>query len=62
VASLSLQRPRHVPKTVHVGFVVDKVALGQVFSKFLRFYYPLNTIPPWLSMLIYHLQDEKRAI
>jgi hypothetical protein len=28
-----------------VGFVVDKVALGQVFSKFFNF--PTNIIPPW---------------
>jgi hypothetical protein len=62
MASLSLQWPRHVPESLHVGFVMDKVALGQVFSKFLRFYYPVNTIPPWLSTLTYHLQYEKRAI
>jgi branched-subunit amino acid transport protein len=61
VASLSLQRPRHVPKSVHVGFVVDKVALAQVFSKFLSFH-PVNIIPSLLSMLIYHLHDEKQAI
>jgi len=26
-----------VPGSIHVGFVVDKVALGQVFSKFFGF-------------------------
>jgi hypothetical protein len=31
VAGLSLRRPRFVPGTVHVGFVVDRVAVGQVF-------------------------------
>jgi hypothetical protein len=29
-----------------VGFVVDKVALGQVFLRVLRFS-PVNIIPPW---------------
>jgi hypothetical protein len=31
VAGLSPQRPGFEPWSVHVGFVVDKVALGQVF-------------------------------
>jgi hypothetical protein len=31
VASLSPQRPRFEPRLVRVGFVVDKVTLGQVF-------------------------------
>jgi hypothetical protein len=61
VASFSLQWHRHEPKSVHVGFVVDKVALGQVCSKFFSFC-PVNSIPLWLSMLIYHMQDEKWAI
>jgi hypothetical protein len=43
--------------SVRVGFVVDKVALGQVFLRLLRFS-PVNIIPPWLSMFIYHLGDE----
>jgi hypothetical protein len=58
VASLSLLRPRHEPKTVHVGFVVVEVALGEVFLQVPHFYL-VNIIPPWFSMLIYHLQDEK---
>jgi hypothetical protein len=33
-----------------VGFVVDKVALGQVFSRVLRFS-PVNFIPPVLHYL-----------
>jgi hypothetical protein len=37
VAGLSLWRPVFEPRSVHVGFVVDKVALGQVFSRELRF-------------------------
>jgi hypothetical protein len=43
VAGLSLRRPG----SVHVGFVVDKVALGQVFPRVLRFS-PVNLIPPVL--------------
>jgi hypothetical protein len=31
VAYLSPRRPGFFPRSVHVGFVVDKVALGQVF-------------------------------
>jgi hypothetical protein len=37
VASLSPRRPRFAPGSFHVGFVVDKVALGQVFVRVLRF-------------------------
>jgi hypothetical protein len=32
-----------------VGFVVDKVALGQVFLRVLRFS-PVNIIPPWAQL------------
>jgi hypothetical protein len=31
IAGLSLQKPRFEPMSVHMGFVVDKVALGQFF-------------------------------
>jgi hypothetical protein len=34
-----------------VGFVVDKVAVGQVFIRVLRFY-PVNIIPPRVPVLI----------
>jgi hypothetical protein len=37
VAGLSQRRPGFDPRAVDVGFVVDKVALGQVFLKELRF-------------------------
>jgi hypothetical protein len=37
--------------SIHVGFVVDKVALGQVFLRVLRFS-PVDIIPPSLSRLI----------
>jgi hypothetical protein len=33
---LSPQRPGFAPGLVHVGFAVDKVALGQVFLQVLR--------------------------
>jgi len=58
VASLSLLRSGHEPKTVQVRFVVDEVALGEVFLQVPQFCL-VNIIPPWFSMLIYHLQDEK---
>jgi hypothetical protein len=37
VAGLSPRRPGFAPGSIHVGFVVDKVALGQVFSEFFGF-------------------------
>jgi hypothetical protein len=37
VADLSPRRPGFTPGSFHVGFVVDKVALGQVSSDFLGF-------------------------
>jgi hypothetical protein len=57
VAGLSPRRAGFTPLSVHVGFVLDIVALGQVFLRVLRFS-PVNIIPPWLSILIYHLVDE----
>jgi branched-subunit amino acid transport protein len=41
-----------------VGFVVGKMALGQVFYRALRFS-PTNIITLWLSILIYHLGNEQ---
>jgi hypothetical protein len=58
VAGLSLRRPVFISRSVHVGFVVDRVALGQVFLSVLQFF-PVNIIPPWLSILIYHLENEQ---
>jgi hypothetical protein len=49
--SLVAGLPRRTPGSIHVGFVVDKVALGQVFLRVLRFS-PVNIIPPSLSKLI----------
>jgi hypothetical protein len=45
------RRPLTVAARVHaqvnpVGFVVDKVALGQVFIRVLRFS-SVNIVPPW---------------
>jgi hypothetical protein len=50
VAGLPPPRPGFDPGSVHVGFVVDKVALGQVFPRVLRFS-PVNLIPPGLRYL-----------
>jgi uncharacterized membrane protein YhdT len=52
---LSYQATRR-PGVVHVGFVVDKVALGQVFLLIIWFSFVI-IIPPWLFMLICHLGD-----
>jgi hypothetical protein len=46
-AGLPPWRPGFNHRSVHVGFVVDKVTLGQVFLQVLRFS-PVNFIPPVL--------------
>jgi hypothetical protein len=46
-AGLSLWRPR----SVHVGFMLDKVALGQVFLQVLWFL-PVSIIILWLRIYI----------
>jgi hypothetical protein len=51
VADLSPRRLGFAPGSIHLGFVVCKVVLGQVFLLVLRFY-PVNIIPPSLSKLI----------
>jgi hypothetical protein len=38
IAALSLRRPEYAPRSVHVGFVLDEVALGQVSHRVLRFF------------------------
>jgi hypothetical protein len=45
VAGLSIRRPRFDPRPVHVGFVMDKVALGQYFC-----FLPLSIITPMLHI------------
>jgi hypothetical protein len=52
------RRPGFALGSIHVGFVVDKVALGQALFRFLRFS-PVNVITPWLFVLIYHLGHEQ---
>jgi hypothetical protein len=42
---LSPRRLGFTPGSVRVEFVVDKVALGQVFLRVLRFFFPKNIIP-----------------
>jgi hypothetical protein len=44
VAGLSPRKPGFDPRSVHVRFVMDKVALGQVFLPVLRFP-PVSVIP-----------------
>jgi hypothetical protein len=52
VAGLSLRRPEFDPSSAHVKFVVDKVALRQVFLRVLRLF-PVSVIP---SMFRTHLR------
>jgi hypothetical protein len=51
VTDLSPRRSGFAPEQVHVEFVVDKVALEQVFLRSLRLF-PVNIVPPWFSILI----------
>ena len=44
-AGLSLLRHRFRPEPVHVRFVVDNIALGQVFFRAIL-YSPVSIIPP----------------
>jgi hypothetical protein len=48
VAGLLLRRPGFDPGSVHVGFMVDKVALGQVFLRVVGF--PLSISFHWCSV------------
>jgi hypothetical protein len=57
VAGLSPRRPGFTAVSVHVEFVVDEVALGQIFLRVHRVP-SVNIIPLWLSTLISHLGDE----
>jgi hypothetical protein len=61
VTGLSVWRPGFAALLVCVEFVVDKVALEQGFllsSSVL----PVNIIPPWLSMLTYHLRHGQQLV
>jgi hypothetical protein len=56
VTDLPTQRPVFDYWPAHVGFVVDQVALGQVFLQLLPFY-PIGTVPQMLPVhisFIYH--------
>jgi hypothetical protein len=58
VAGLSPRRPSFAFRSSHMGFMVDKVALGQIFSKFFGFPCQYDfTIA--LCILVYHLGDEQ---
>jgi hypothetical protein len=50
VTGLPFRKPGFDPGSVHVVFVVDKVALGQGFPRVLRFS-PVSFIPPVLHYL-----------
>jgi hypothetical protein len=56
LAGPSPRRPGFDPGSIHVGIVVDKVALGQVFPRVLRFS-PVNLIPPML-----HYKEERKHL
>jgi hypothetical protein len=57
VVGLSPLRTRFIPAAIHVGFVVNKAAMRQVFLRFLRFFLG-EIIQPWLSVIMDHLKDE----
>jgi hypothetical protein len=51
VAGLSLQGVRFVPGSVHVGFMVDRLALGQVFLGVVQFSCHYSTRAPYLYII-----------
>jgi hypothetical protein len=53
LAGLSRRRYGFAPGSVHVGLVVNKVALGQGYPPS-SLVSPVSIIPPWPSKLIYH--------
>jgi hypothetical protein len=53
VAGFPPWRPGFDPGSVHVGFMVDKVAVGQVFPRVLWFS-PVSFIPP----VLHHLEKD----
>ena len=57
VAGLPPRRPGLDPGSVHVGFVVEKVALGQGFPRVFLFS-PVNFIPP----VLHYLEKWKKLI
>jgi hypothetical protein len=57
VTGLSPRRPGFYRRSVHVGFVVDKVALGQGFSRELRFS-PVN----FILLVLHYLETRTKLI
>jgi hypothetical protein len=49
-----------VTRSIHVGFVVDKVAPGQGFFQVLPFS-PVNIIPRWLSTIMHIIWEAKNS-
>jgi hypothetical protein len=49
VTGLSPLRTGFAAGAVYVGFMVDRVALEQIFLRFIRFS-PVNIFPPWFSI------------
>jgi hypothetical protein len=62
-SGLSTRKPGFAPGSAQVGFMVDRMALGQVYFRVLRIS-PLNIIQPWLHnhIIVYHLEDEKMCV
>jgi hypothetical protein len=58
VTGFSPRRPVFAPRSVHVGFVVDKVALQYIFIRVLWFS-AVNIILPYFSIIIYRQGDEQ---
>jgi hypothetical protein len=52
VVGPSPRRPGLAPGSIHVGFVVDKVAVGQIFLRGLRFSLSIYIMPSSLSKLV----------
>jgi hypothetical protein len=61
VAGVSPWRPGFALESLHVGSVVNKVALGQVSLWVFRFF-PASVIPNWLFALIYQLGINNRPV
>jgi hypothetical protein len=57
VAGLSPRKSGFAPGSIHVGFVVDKVVLRQIFLRVIRFS-PANIIPPLLHL---HLSQPREV-
>ena len=58
VAGLPPRRHGFDPGSVHVGFVVDKVALGQVFPPRVLRFSPVNFIPP----VLHYTEKQKKKL